>query len=97
VSIQQVKKTIIEIKLWIIAARTAPFAGLAAVFFSNFFGNDSLKELTLAAIGVVFVTVSVFWWWWAMTKISRFFGIIQDTDKRLHTIKKHIKDIKEEF
>ena len=83
--------------LWKYAARTLPFAALAALIFEYFIGYEDLINLTVLIITVVFFSVSVFWWWWAVDNFIAIMNAMKRTDDHFNEVKQDIKSIKKDL
>ena len=83
--------------LWKYAARTLPFAALAALVFEYFIGHEQLVDLTILIITVTFFSISVFWWWWAVDNFVILMKTMKQTDDHFNEVKENLKGIKKEL
>lgn len=88
-------KKVLEIKIWLIIAITAPMTTLALVFFSWIFGNETLKEIIMVAGSSIMLAVSVFWWIWVMHSLTSLINLWKNTEENVSDVKIGIKEIKE--
>lgn len=84
------RQTYIQVKWWKYAAWTLPFAALAIIFFASKIGFSTYQHQITSIVGIVFVSVSVFWWWWAIDKILVLYSINQKVYSKLTVIKNEL-------
>lgn len=88
-------KKVLEIKIWLVIAITAPMTALALIFFSWIFGNETLKEIIMVAGSSIMFAVSVFWWIWVMHSMTSLINLWKNTEENVSDVKIGIKEIKE--
>jgi len=91
------KQTQVQVKWWAIAAGTAPFVALSAIFFLHTVGWDSLVNRAIVIGAMIFFMISTYWWWWAIFKIAKLAEFISGTAEKFSELKRELSWFKHDY
>lgn len=85
------------LKFWYWAGRVLPLTALAILLFSYTLGLETLQNIIICIILVLFGTFAFTWWWWVLDTVKKLYAMLESAQEKFAEVMSELRGLKEEI